>query len=191
MRSLDDFMLSKARFDSPRLSGRIVSNLHYYQTNYFAIVVIIFVLFGLANPQKMLLSLVIISVTIVSIGYTNKYLKHMTISSGGGSVGAGGNPQNRTPTTAPPMIMANQNQTYLSITTILAVGYLTLHNMSSILMLLSCLAVSLALILLHASTRLRNLKNKFNEKLVTKLVDTPMGLLLTAINIKLDDKLLN
>jgi len=52
LRSLDDFLLESARFQIPNIKdfekwgNRVVNNLLYYQTNYFLLAVIIFVLVG-------------------------------------------------------------------------------------------------------------------------------------------------
>uniref|UniRef100_A0A915JLD6 PRA1 family protein n=1 Tax=Romanomermis culicivorax TaxID=13658 RepID=A0A915JLD6_ROMCU len=50
LRNMDDFLLGSARFGLPpykdmdRWANRIIKNLIYYQTNYFAIIVTFFVL---------------------------------------------------------------------------------------------------------------------------------------------------
>ncbi len=50
-RSIDDFMLSQARFQKPsfteldRWNKRVVANLLYYQTNYFVVMALIFIAF--------------------------------------------------------------------------------------------------------------------------------------------------
>jgi hypothetical protein len=58
LRSLDDFMMSKARFQIPDVNNeerwlkRITQNLLFYQTNYFLSAAIIFGLVGFFHPQK-------------------------------------------------------------------------------------------------------------------------------------------
>jgi len=58
-RSLDEFVMSQSKFEVPELtnpdkwSSRIVSNLLYYQTNYFVAALIIFVLACFFSPGKM------------------------------------------------------------------------------------------------------------------------------------------
>ena len=52
MRSMDDFLLNSARFQIPNFkdpdkwSNRVIQNLMYYQTNYFLLAVIIFLIVG-------------------------------------------------------------------------------------------------------------------------------------------------
>ncbi len=59
LRSLDDFLTSKARFQIPdfnneeRWLNRITHNLLYYQTNYFVSAAVIFAVVAVMSPQKM------------------------------------------------------------------------------------------------------------------------------------------
>jgi hypothetical protein len=52
IRSIEDFLLSSARFQLPQFrdfekwNKRIISNLLYYQTNYFLMAIILFTLIG-------------------------------------------------------------------------------------------------------------------------------------------------
>jgi hypothetical protein len=52
LRSLDDFLLESARFQIPNFKdfekwgNRVINNLLYYQTNYFVLAVVIFLLVG-------------------------------------------------------------------------------------------------------------------------------------------------
>lgn len=52
LRSLDDFLLEAARFQIPNVKdlekwgNRVTSNLLYYQTNYFLLSIIIFIIVG-------------------------------------------------------------------------------------------------------------------------------------------------
>lgn len=59
LRSLSEFLLSEARFQVPdvnndeRWFNRIVSNLLYYQSNYFLSSVCIFLMVTFLHPQEM------------------------------------------------------------------------------------------------------------------------------------------
>jgi hypothetical protein len=52
IRTIEDFLLSSARFHLPELRNsekwnkRVISNLLYYQTNYFLMAIILFTLIG-------------------------------------------------------------------------------------------------------------------------------------------------
>lgn len=58
LRSLDDFLLESARFQIPNLKdldkwgNRVVNNLLYYQTNYFFMSVVIFLIVGYVSKNK-------------------------------------------------------------------------------------------------------------------------------------------
>ncbi|KHJ89104.1 hypothetical protein OESDEN_11084 [Oesophagostomum dentatum] len=62
-RNVNDFLLGKARFelppynDLPRWNNRIVSNLLYYQTNYFLIFASLVILQSFFNSQDLALGL--------------------------------------------------------------------------------------------------------------------------------------
>ncbi|KAG5897839.1 hypothetical protein JTB14_011837 [Gonioctena quinquepunctata] len=59
LRTLDDFLLEAARFQIPNLKdlekwgNRVTRNLLYYQTNYFLMSILIFVIVGVIHPIKM------------------------------------------------------------------------------------------------------------------------------------------
>lgn len=60
LRSLDDFILSKARFQLPNLNdsnkwpNRVINNLLYYQTNYFLLNCVIFGGVLLYKPKRII-----------------------------------------------------------------------------------------------------------------------------------------
>ena len=60
LRSLDDFILSKARFNLPNLNdsnkwpNRVINNLMYYQTNYFLLNCVIFGSVLLWKPKRII-----------------------------------------------------------------------------------------------------------------------------------------
>ena len=60
LRSLDDFILSKARFQLPNLNdsnkwpNRVINNLMYYQTNYFLLNCVIFGSVLLYKPKRII-----------------------------------------------------------------------------------------------------------------------------------------
>ncbi|XP_023159258.1 PRA1 family protein 3-like [Ceratitis capitata] len=70
MRSLDEFMFGSARFQIPNVrdldkwGNRVVKNLLYYQTNYFAMCLGIYGLLIILNPQKFFCGLIIQSIII-------------------------------------------------------------------------------------------------------------------------------
>jgi len=67
-RSMDEFAMSQAKFELPELtnpekwSSKLVSNLLYYQTNYFVGWLIIFLLVCFFSPSKMFFALVTLAI---------------------------------------------------------------------------------------------------------------------------------
>jgi len=67
-RSLDEFAMAQAKFEMPELtspekwSTKLVSNLLYYQTNYFVGALIIFLLACFFSPGKMFLALLTMAI---------------------------------------------------------------------------------------------------------------------------------
>lgn len=96
LRTLDDFLLESARFQIPNFSdwekwgNRIVSNLLYYQTNYFLMSIIIFILFGVMHPVQIITGFLVMLVIFTVFCYvTNEAgaigqfkCKHPVVSTG-------------------------------------------------------------------------------------------------------------
>ena len=72
MRSLDEFILSKSRFEAPNFNNidkwtnRINNNLLYYQTNYFFSMLVIFIIVTVLHPGEMMLGIIIMSSGLLS-----------------------------------------------------------------------------------------------------------------------------
>ena len=82
----------------------------------------------------------------------------------------------------------NKYQPYLSFCIVIASGYLILNNIYSVTILLLSILIPVLLILIHASLRLRNLKNKISNKFENVgLKKTPMGLILNVFDYEKDD----
>jgi len=61
LRSLDDFVLDTARFEVPKSQSwgrRVKANLIYYQTNYFILFAVLFLLMGIIRPNQVLVGMV-------------------------------------------------------------------------------------------------------------------------------------
>uniref|UniRef100_A0A3B3S591 PRA1 family protein n=1 Tax=Paramormyrops kingsleyae TaxID=1676925 RepID=A0A3B3S591_9TELE len=73
LRSMDDFILSSARFAVPdvrdleRLNNRIINNLLYYQSNYFLSVLIFLAIVGYVQPLQLFLGATV--VTLAFLGF--------------------------------------------------------------------------------------------------------------------------
>ncbi|CAB3383339.1 PRA1 family protein 2 [Cloeon dipterum] len=155
LRSLDDFILGSARFQVPdfkdldKWARRMQSNLLYYQTNYFAVFAVIFLLLCYIDPLRVLMGSTLIVVTLLSCA-------RLATEASGPTVG---------------------------ITVVLA--GLCLYYYSSLAYALLSLLVPTQVILVHASLRLRNIKNKLTNN-VLPLDKTPMALIIQRFGLQVE-----
>lgn len=162
LRSLDDFLLSSARFAVPdvrdldRWNNRIINNLLYYQSNYILSASVLLLLVGYYQPFQMLVGAIV--VTLVFLGF----------------VWAAENQA--------PIRRFRRNHPAAAVLAILLGSYLFLTVLGGVAVFLFGIAFPILMVLVHASTRLRSLKNKLENKLESiGLKRTPMGLLLEAL----------
>ncbi|XP_014862814.1 PREDICTED: PRA1 family protein 3-like [Poecilia mexicana] len=162
LRSWDDFFPGSERFAKPdfgdmaRWNNRVVSNLLYYQSNYLVLAIAVFFIVGFLNPVGMLTAIVVVSAVFL------------------GSVWAG---ENR----AVIKNFKSQNPTVFVIAVMVA-SYMLISLLGSVMTFMTAITLPLILILAHASFRLRNMKNKMENKMeVAGLKRSPMGLLLEAL----------
>ncbi|KAL2091500.1 hypothetical protein ACEWY4_013763 [Coilia grayii] len=162
LRPWDDFFPGSERFGKPdvrdlaKWNNRVVNNLLYYQTNYLATAVVVFLLVGLTNPFGMMLGGIVVSLVFL------------------GSVWAA---ENRA------MIKSfkRQNPTLFVFVVMLA-SYFLMSLFGGVMVFIFGISFPLLLIFAHASMRLRNMKNKLENKIEgAGLKKTPMGLILEAL----------
>ncbi|XP_026205230.1 ADP-ribosylation factor-like 6 interacting protein 5a [Anabas testudineus] len=162
LRPWDDFYPGSERFAKPdvkdlaKWNNRVVSNLLYYQTNYLALAVAVFLVVGFLNPLGMFTAMAVVSAVFL------------------GSVWAGDNRA----------VISNfkrQNPTAFVIAVMVA-SYFLISILGSVMVFMSAITLPLALIFAHASFRLRNMKNKLENKIEgAGLKRSPMGILLEAL----------
>ncbi|KAK1877472.1 PRA1 family protein 3 [Dissostichus eleginoides] len=162
LRSLDDFLLTSARFAVPdvrdldRWNHRIINNLLYYQSNYFLSALILLLTVGYMRPFQLLVGGVV--VTVLFLGF----------------VWAAENQA--------PIRRYRRNHPSISVFAILLVSYLFISVLGGVAVFLFGIAFPILMVLVHASVRLRSLKNKLENKLESiGLKRTPMGILLEAL----------
>ncbi|XP_020489452.1 ADP-ribosylation factor-like 6 interacting protein 5a [Labrus bergylta] len=162
LRPWDDFFPGSERFSKPdfkdlaRWNNRVVSNLLYYQTNYLTLAVVVFLIVGFMNPKGMVTAMTVVSVIFV------------------GSVWAG---ENR----AAINNFKRQNPSAFLIAVMVA-SYIITSILGSVMVFMTAITLPLALIFAHASFRLRNMKNKLENKIEgAGLKRSPMGILLEAL----------
>ncbi|XP_033827142.1 PRA1 family protein 2 [Periophthalmus magnuspinnatus] len=162
LRTLEDFILGSARFAVPnvrdldRWNNRVINNLLYYQSNYLVCALGCVLLVGYLRPLQLCVGAVVISLCFL------------------GFVWAAENQI--------PVRRFRRNHPTVCVFAILLLCCLLLAVMGSVAVFLLGIATPILLTLVHASVRLRSLKNKLENKLESiGLKRTPMGLLLEAL----------
>ncbi|XP_077539683.1 PRA1 family protein Jwa isoform X2 [Haemaphysalis longicornis] len=162
LRSLDDFILESARFQLPNVKdwdkwgNRVINNLLYYQSNYFVLAILVFLAVGILHPSKMLCGMLAVAVAFALFYYITNSRRAAT--------------------------QFKRDHPVLSVFVILLGGYFIVHVLNSVVVFLFGILLPIALVFIHASMRLRNIKNKLTNKIETiGLKRTPMGLFLEAL----------
>ncbi|EZA50684.1 hypothetical protein DMN91_003975 [Ooceraea biroi] len=159
LRSLDDFLLESARFQIPNIKdlekwgNRVVNNLLYYQTNYLFMSVVIFLIVGLLHPVKMLVGMLAMMAILGVFAY---------VSMEGSMV-------------------HNFKKQYpvVGVLFIVFAGCFITYTLGSLVVFLLGILLPFCAIFIHASLRLRNIKNKIANKIEgIGLKRTPMGVFL-------------
>uniref|UniRef100_A0A5S6QWK8 PRA1 family protein n=1 Tax=Trichuris muris TaxID=70415 RepID=A0A5S6QWK8_TRIMR len=158
LRGLDDFLLGSARFQLPpfgelgRWCNRISNNLLYYQTNYLLLCLVCFLLIGCNRPNELLIGTTVLVLTVGCTAYASSR--------------------------NPKVIAFKQTYPVLSLVAIVSILYLLVRLVHSVTFSLFALAVPMLICFIHASCRLRNLKNKLSNKAEDlKVKKTPVGTL--------------
>ncbi|XP_037539946.1 PRA1 family protein 3 [Nematolebias whitei] len=163
LRQWDDFFPGADRFSKPEFgdlakwNNRVISNLMYYQTNYFVVAMVVFLIVGFLNPFGLILGG---SVVILVFA---------------GSVWAGENK-------ATIKNFKRKNPT-LFVFGVMITSYFLLSLFGGVLVFIFGITFPLLLILIHASLRLRNMKNKLENKIEgAGLKKTPMGMIMDLLD---------
>jgi len=158
LRTLNDFILSGARFQLPNLKRfekwnyRIEQNLTYYQSNYFLLFLLIFIFYWNFHPLE-----VIIGMASAGICYGIQ------------------------------QIDVNRHSFVLWVFSKCLGGYIFVKSIRSILVLGFGLLLPIIMIYIHATLRMRNFQNKLsNQAEMAGLVKTPMGIFLRTLKNKCD-----
>lgn len=142
--------------DLSRLNNRITNNLLYYQTNYFLFFLAIFVVIGIIHPQE--LGYGLLGFGVITGGFlfiTNK---------------------------SPEIQRLKRDKPFLSLFVNLLIAGFIFKLMGSLMMFLFSICLPISVISLHASFRLRSLKNKVSNRVESiGLARTPMGFLLEQL----------
>ncbi|XP_033982325.1 PRA1 family protein 3-like [Trematomus bernacchii] len=163
LRQWDDFYPGMDRFAKPEFgdltkwNNRVISNLMYYQTNYFAAAVVVFLIVGFLNPFGMFLGGAVVALVFM------------------GSVWAGENQ----------VMVKNfkKKNPSVFVVCVMVTSYFLLSLCGGVLVFMFGITFPLLLILIHASLRLRNMKNKMENKIEgVGLKKTPMGIIMDLLD---------
>ncbi|XP_016336767.1 ADP-ribosylation factor-like 6 interacting protein 5b [Sinocyclocheilus anshuiensis] len=162
-RPWDDFFPGVDRFSKPDVSdlskwnNRVISNLLYFQTNYFAAAVVVILIVGFLNPLGMFVGGAVVALVFMSsvwAGENKAVIKNF---------------KKRNPT--------------LFVVGVLGISYLLLSLCGGVMVFLFGITLPMLLILIHASLRLRSMKNKLENKIEgVGLKKTPMGVILDLLD---------
>ncbi|KAK7080599.1 PRA1 protein 3 [Halocaridina rubra] len=165
LRSLDDFITDSARFQIPNVkdpdkwANRIIQNLLYYQTNYFLTYFVVFAVVGVIHPTKMFCGM-------VAMGLAFSLFYYLT-----------NNKQ--------PAVQFKKDHPVLSLIVLVMGIYFIVYLLGSVVVFLMGILLPIVVIFIHASMRLRNLKNKIMNKIeYVGLKKTPMGVILDALGLE-------
>ncbi|KAH7731047.1 PRA1 family protein [Aphelenchoides avenae] len=165
-RPLGEFLLDQARFelppvkDLPKWNNRIVTNLLYFQTNYFILSLFLVLSISLFHARDVVIgfSAVALLGTVLVFSLTKN----------------------------PKLMQFRAEHPYIVLVAIVISAYYFINVLPSVVTLMFTFAVPLLLILTHASIRFRNFSAKVNQKLeVSGLRSTVMARILSACGIGL------
>ncbi|KAB0403946.1 hypothetical protein E2I00_008015 [Balaenoptera physalus] len=162
LRAWDDFFPGSDRFARPdfrdisKWNNRVVSNLLYYQTNYLVVAAMMISVVGFLSPFNMILGgivVVLVFTGFVWAAHNKDILRRM---------------KKRYPTTFVMVVML--------------ASYFLISMFGGVMVFVFGITFPLLLMFIHASLRLRNLKNKLENKMEgIGLKRTPMGIVLDAL----------
>lgn len=139
-----------------RWNNRVVQNLLYYQTNYFVVTAFTYALFIFINPTKTLLGLLVLA-ALIFIAY--QYTPNL------------------------PNRQENDKKLGL-ICGVIASCFVALVSFSAVTYVVLMILLPIFLAFVHASLRLRNIRNKVaNLSILVGLKNTPMDFLLSKFQL--------
>ncbi|KAF7470323.1 PRA1 family protein 3 [Marmota monax] len=162
LRAWDDFFPGSDRFARPdfrdisKWNNRVVSNLLYYQTNYLVVAALMVSVVGFLSPFNMILGglVVVLVFTVFVWAAHNKDVLRRT--------------KKQYPTAFVMVVMV--------------ASYFLISMFGGVMVFVFGITFPLLLMFIHASLRLRNLKNKVENKMEgIGLKRTPMGIVLDAL----------
>ncbi|CAL8082301.1 unnamed protein product [Orchesella dallaii] len=167
LRTLDDFLLNSARFQVPNFSDldkwarRVKGNLVYYQTNYFLMAIIIFLIVGIMHPAQMLLGMICVGALFGGYDYLSKNQRFIAD--------------------------IKKNHPLVCLVVVFVGGYLLISMLGSVMVFMFGVLLPISSVFIHSSLRLRNTKNKITSiKEQLSITKSPMTVLLDILGMKFE-----
>lgn len=170
-RNLNDFILDSKKYSAPsfsdlkRLNNRVISNLLYYQTNYFALSAIVFSLFLIFGFNKIFLG----AFGIATTGAVGLFALDRI-----------------------PQLVSIRAQYPIAVPAFAVLDLIVLYcTFRPILFFSVAILVPIGLWIVHAAVRSRGLKNKVNNKMeqlgAPIYANSPMGMVLSTLGLETKD----
>jgi len=167
LRSLDDFLLNSARFQVPNFADldkwarRVKGNLVYYQTNYFLMALVIFLIVSVMHPGQMLLGMVCVGAMFAGYNYLCKNQRFVAD--------------------------VKKNHPLISLVAVFVCGYLLISLLGSVMVFMFGILLPISAVFVHSSLRLRSTKNKIASiKEQIGVSKSPMTILLDELGMKFE-----
>uniref|UniRef100_A0AC35GCU4 PRA1 family protein n=1 Tax=Panagrolaimus sp. PS1159 TaxID=55785 RepID=A0AC35GCU4_9BILA len=165
LRPLNEFLFDKTRFelpnfnDLPKWNNRIFANLLYFQSNYFLILLSFLLLTSCFKTQEMIIGFVILAIC--------GFLAAIMVSK------------------EEKLLAIRREHPYAILIVLVGVAYCFITYLPFVIVALFSLCFPLLIILIHASTRLRGLNNKLNQKFFEGVIrETVMAKILHVLNVE-------
>ncbi|XP_044156771.1 PRA1 family protein 3 [Bufo gargarizans] len=162
LRAWGDFFPGFDRFGRPdfkdisKWNNRVVSNLLYYQTNYLALAAAVICLVGFLSPLNMLLGATVVTLVFMAFVWTSHNKDFVR--------------------------KFKKQYPTLFVMSIMLSSYFLISIFGGVMVFVFGITFPLLLMFIHASLRLRNIKNKLeNKSEAIGLKKTPMGVVLDAL----------
>jgi len=140
-RNLDDFLLDKKRYELPKdvlsCNKRVLNNLHYYETNYFIVLLLISIFISYITPAKWFIGLFSILLSVGSFIY-----------------GTSKQPQIKS---------IYEDYPFLFMFLNLISAYLVVYALDSVSVFILSITTPLLIIFLHASLRIKGKESVSNS----------------------------
>lgn len=163
LRAWDDFFPGSDRFARPDFkdlsnwNNRVVNNLLYYQTNYLMVAAVIITVVGFLNPMNMILGTLVVTALFMGFVWTSNNKEFIR--------------------------KLKKQYPMMFVLAILILSYFIISLFGGVMVFIFGITFPLLLAFIHASLRLRNFKNKVENKMeLAGLKKTPMGIVLDALD---------